>query len=83
MFFASAPGVDRSFCGTCGSPMSYASTRFADEVHLYAATLDDPSAYRPEFAVHCAEAIGWTEAPADQRHAGSYDLVKAERDGES
>ena len=58
-FHTSSPGVTRSFCGTCGTPMHYASTRWPGEVHLYAATLDDPSVYRPTAHVHWAERVPW------------------------
>ncbi len=76
----STPGVSRGFCGACGSPMSFESDKFPDEVHLYAATLVDPSRYRPEFAVHCAEAIGWPSAPEDQRFPCGYSDLKAARE---
>ena len=39
--FESSPGVRRGFCGTCGSPMFYASDAYPGETHFYAATLAD------------------------------------------
>jgi hypothetical protein len=57
--FASSPGVWRDFCPTCGAQMSYRSTRFPDEIHFYAASLDDPAAYAPENHVFTAEALPW------------------------
>ena len=69
--FASSPGVIRRFCATCGTPMSYEADRFPGEVHLYAASLDDPAAYRPRFHVFVAEQVPWLElADGLVRHEG-------------
>lgn len=57
--YESSPGVRRQFCPTCGTPMSYAADRFGDEIHLYAATLDDPTAYKPSFHVFTSEQLPW------------------------
>lgn len=59
--FASSPGVTRSFCGRCGSPLAYEAEKFPGEVHLYVATLDDPNAIEPTGHVHVAERIAWFE----------------------
>jgi hypothetical protein len=61
--FASSPGVIRSFCPRCGSPMAYKTERRA-ETDFYAASLDDHSGLRPGVHVHWAEHVGWVE-PAD------------------
>ena len=49
----------RGFCGTCGSPMSFESTRWPGEIHLYAASLDDPSSYVPQLHCHHGEHLDW------------------------
>jgi hypothetical protein len=59
--FQSSPGVRRSFCGNCGSPVAYEADRVPDEVHLYAGTLDDPGALAPEAHVHFEERVPWFE----------------------
>ncbi len=58
-FYASSKGVRRGFCAKCGTPMSYESDRFPDEVHIYLSTLDDPERYLPEFHVFFSERISW------------------------
>ena len=58
--FASSPEVERFFCGRCGSPMAYRSTRWPGEIHFFAASLMDPSAYRPTVHVHFNERLAWT-----------------------
>lgn len=70
--YVSSPGVRRLFCGRCGSPMAYESDRWPDEIHLYAASLDDPEAYRPQAHVHVAEQLPWFDVKDDlPRHPHS------------
>ena len=70
--YRSSPGVRRLFCADCGTPMAYDSDRYPDEIHLYAASLEDPENYRPEGHVHCAERLSWFDVKDDlPRHPGS------------
>lgn len=62
--YASSPGVTRSYCSECGTPLSFETEVFADETHLYAASLDDPSLYRPTAHIFWSEKLPWVE-PAD------------------
>ncbi|WP_419762701.1 GNAT family N-acetyltransferase [Defluviimonas aestuarii] len=55
----STPGVTRYFCAACGTPMGYQSPSRAHEIDLYAATLDDPTAYAPTGHVHWNERLPW------------------------
>lgn len=65
----SSPGVWRFFCAACGTPMAYQSPTRTHEIDLYAATLDDPSVFRPEFHAHWNERLPWIElADALPRH---------------
>jgi hypothetical protein len=57
----SSPGVWRSFCGECGSPIAYRSDRRPDIVDLYIGTLSDPAAATPWCHVHSSEQLGWFE----------------------
>ncbi len=57
--FASSPGVWRDFCPRCGTQMTYRATRFPDETHFYAATLDHPESYEPSGHVHTDEQLPW------------------------
>jgi hypothetical protein len=59
--YLSSPGVRRSFCAECGSPIAYEADRVADEVHLYHGTLDDPGALTPAAHVHAGERLPWFE----------------------
>ena len=57
--YASSEGVWRDFCPRCGVQMAYRATRFPGEIHFYAASLDDPTRYRPTAHVHTAEQLPW------------------------
>lgn len=57
----SSPGVRRSFCATCGTPIAYQADSFPDIIDFYAATLDDPKSVDPEFHVHFAEKLDWID----------------------
>ena len=58
-FYNSSPSVTRGFCGQCGTPLHYMSTRWPGEMHLLAATLDDLTLYKPTAHVHWAERVHW------------------------
>ena len=58
-FFNSSKHAVRSFCPTCGSPMSFASERWPGELHLYGASLDEPEAYVPQSHCFTAELLHW------------------------
>ncbi len=57
--YISSPGVRRLFCGNCGSPVAYDADAFPDEIHFYAASLDDPTGFKPECHVHAGEQLPW------------------------
>lgn len=51
------PGVERLFCVHCGTPIAYHSDQFADEIHFFAATLEDPDSVTPAFHVYRDERL--------------------------
>lgn len=59
--YTSSPGTERLFCGTCGTPMAYRSTRFPGELHIHAGTLDHPESFDPTVHVHAAERQRWSD----------------------
>lgn len=63
--YSSSPGVTRHFCATCGTPMAFQAEHYAGEIHLYAASLDDPANFVPEFHVHYAERLPWLRIDDD------------------
>ena len=55
----SSEGVFRSFCNSCGSPMSFETAVFPDQTHLYANSLEDPSVYEPQAHIFWSERVPW------------------------
>ncbi len=57
--------VTNSFCPNCGSPLFSATARFPEDVAVFAASLDDPSIFRPQAVIFTETAQPWdTAAPA-------------------
>ncbi len=57
--FASSPGVTRRFCGNCGTPLTYESEKWAEEIHLLLGSAEDIEAYKPQAHVFTAEQVPW------------------------
>ncbi len=60
-FYRSTAGVKRFFCENCGTPMAFQAEHYAGEIHLYAATLENPEEFKPEFHVHTDRQLSWLE----------------------
>lgn len=63
--YHSSPGVTRSFCSDCGTPLSYESEHHPGEIHLYISVLDAPDAFLPTRHVFHDEHISWLELHDD------------------
>jgi len=61
--FESSPGVIRSFCGRCGTPLSYRAAKRPGEVDLTLCTLDDPGLAAPVDHIWMQDAPGWDGSP--------------------
>lgn len=59
--FRSSDHGTRGFCGFCGTALTFASTRFPDEIDVTIASLDDPEAVLPQSRIHMKSRIGWTD----------------------
>ena len=55
----SSPGVNRFFCSTCGTPMAFQAEHYPGEIHVYAASLENPEDFKPDFHVHSSEKLSW------------------------
>ena len=58
-FYQSSDIAQRGFCPTCGTQMSFESTRWPGEIHLIATTLEQPEDYEPQLHCHTAEHLSW------------------------
>jgi hypothetical protein len=57
--------VEHHFCADCGSPLFGKSQGMPDGVAFRAASLDDPSWFRPQFHLYTASAQPWARIPSD------------------
>ena len=57
--FQSSPGVTRSHCARCGTPIAYETEKRAGEIDLYLNAFDDPAAFEPQSHSFFAERIPW------------------------
>jgi len=63
--FESSKGVYRHYCATCGSPMGFEADHYPGGMHLYAASLDDPTQFQPTFHVNYQSKLPWLEMNDD------------------
>ena len=63
--YASSPGVTRTFCANCGTPMSFAGERWPGEIHLFATSFDAPESLTPQLHVHAEEQLPWVHLDDD------------------
>lgn len=61
--YESSPGVRRSFCGTCGSPISFEDERLPRETYLPGGVFDDPEAFEPEAHDWVSRRLRWFDVP--------------------
>ncbi|HEV2700351.1 MAG TPA: GFA family protein [Steroidobacteraceae bacterium] len=62
--FASSPGVQRTFCGNCGTPLTYRNTQRPLEVDITVCSLEDPALAAPVDHIWMQDAPAW-DSPAD------------------
>jgi hypothetical protein len=68
--YASSPGVLRTFCGRCGTPLTYRSERRPREIDFTVCSLDQPELAAPTDHIWMQDAPGWDLASASlPRHA--------------
>jgi hypothetical protein len=69
----SSPGVNRGFCGKCGTSLTYvAEERWPGQVSVLAPTLDDPGIAVPTAHVHVKDQLPWVRlADGLPRHEGT------------
>lgn len=59
--YASSLGVKRSFCKSCGTPLSYESERWPGERHFLIGIFDAPEAFTPAGDFLRDEGLGWVK----------------------
>ena len=69
--FHSSPGVTRSFCGQCGTPLTYEGARWPGEVHVLVGTLDRPEDFAPTHDAFVEEQLPWLHLAGPGRDQGA------------
>lgn len=60
--YASSPGVARSFCEQCGTPLTYTADFLSGLVDVTVCSLDDPGALPPQMHIWDHHRIAWMPA---------------------
>lgn len=55
----SSPGVFRTFCSGCGSPLTYRRERDPEFIDIMTVSLDEPGAHPPTFHVWTSHMLDW------------------------
>ena len=58
--FESSPGVWRTFCGQCGTSLTYTHRDRPGEIDVTTASLDDPETFPPTREVFAEHKLSWT-----------------------
>ena len=57
--YESSPGIRRTFCGECGTPLSYEDERLEGEVYLAVGVFDEPERFRPTVHSWDSQRLRW------------------------
>lgn len=57
--YRSSSHVVRTFCGTCGTPLTYQSAHTQHEIDVTTCSLDDPEAVPPRDHTHASSRLSW------------------------
>jgi hypothetical protein len=74
--FESSPQTRRTFCGDCGTPLTYFADWDPGMVHLYVCSLDSPDDFAPKFHVNFAEHVKWFDTVDDLKRYRSMSKSK-------
>ena len=59
--YPSSPQAARTFCGACGTPLTFESTRFPDETDITICSLADPEQVPPRDHTRGATKLSWVK----------------------
>ncbi len=63
--YRSSPGVERTFCANCGTPISFRSEKMTGFMHFYVAAMEDPERFPPQLQVAYEEKLSWLNVGDD------------------
>ena len=59
--FRSSDHAMRSFCPRCGTPLTFESRHFPDEIDVTTCSLDDPATIPPKDQIHVSSKLSWVK----------------------
>lgn len=63
--FRSSSHATRSFCGTCGTQLTFADDDFPDDIDVSTCSLDDPAVAAPTSHMFAASQVPWLHCADD------------------
>jgi hypothetical protein len=57
--FRSSAAVRRTFCASCGTPLTYENAAHASEIDVTTCSLDDPEAFPPTYHAWVQDSLSW------------------------
>lgn len=57
--FSPRAGIERFFCGSCGTSIAWQSAEYPDRIDITVGSLEEPERVPPEKAVHRRHRIPW------------------------
>ena len=64
--YRSSPPVVRTFCGRCGTSLTYEAEERPNDIDVTTASLDDPEAFPPTKEVFAEQKLSWVPPVAGQ-----------------
>ena len=77
--FKSSPAVTRTFCGRCGTPLTYWTTNHGPTIDVTTGSLDDPEAVRPALQYSVDRMLSWFRGLADLPGKRMEEFITADR----
>ena len=66
--YESSPGVERTFCGTCGTSLTYRRLDEPATIDITTCTLDAPDAFAPTKEIWLEDHVSWVQVSPDVPH---------------
>ncbi|MCI0436456.1 MAG: GFA family protein [Gemmatimonadetes bacterium] len=79
--FSSSPGVVRTFCGNCGTPLTYQRTAQPQTIDVTTATLDTPDAFAPTKEIWLEHRLPWESVNEALEHYARSSVGASPIDG--
>lgn len=66
-FYSSSMGVERGFCRSCGTPLTYQSDKWPGETHFLIGVFSDPSLFAPRSDYMIEEKLAWVKPVTEKQ----------------